>query len=181
MRWCCSESNVLLPPPPKPTPLPPPPVEQPPPPEPKPEPPTPVPTPAVLPERVPEPPPAPTPAPTVPEPVQKVAPEIVTSPVVVPPSPYLNVTQPSYANRVEPDYPTQARRLHQQGTVTLALYINALGSLDKIEVVKSSGFRLLDDAAVEAMKQSRFHPAYQGNTPTPSRAEVSVNFVLESG
>jgi protein TonB len=95
------------------------------------------------------------------------------------PGQYLSVTQPSYASKVEPDYPTSARRLHQQGTVVLGLYINALGTLDKIEVIKSSGYPLLDQAAMDAMKQSGFHPAYQDNTPVPSHAEVSVTFQLQ--
>lgn len=101
------------------------------------------------------------------------------TPPAVPPNPVLDVGQPSYASRVEPEYPAQARRLHQQGTVTLALFIGKDGSLEKVEVSKSSGHPLLDDAAVEAMKESRFLPANQGNTPVASRAEVSITFRLE--
>jgi protein TonB len=96
-----------------------------------------------------------------------------------PPGQYISVTNPSYLSRIEPDYPAQARRQHQAGSVILALYINELGSLDKVAIVKSSGFALLDAAAVEAMKESRFRPAYEGNTPTPSRAEVTVTFQIE--
>jgi protein TonB len=54
-----------------------------------------------------------------------------------------------------------------------------LGALDKVEIVKSSGYPLLDEAAVEAMKQSQFHPAYQDKTPVPAHAEVTITFRLE--
>jgi len=130
-----------------------------------------------LPEEPPAPPttaapePSPLPVPVTPAP----------NPTTAPPAPgqYLSVTQPSYLSRVEPDYPIQARRQHEQGAVTLALYINMLGSLDKVEIVKSSGYPVLDEAAVDAMKQSRFKPAYQDRTPVSSRAEVIVTFRLQ--
>jgi TonB family protein len=105
---------------------------------------------------------------------------VTTAQVAAPaPKQYLQVTNPSYASKIEPDYPLEARRTHQQGTVVLALYINEFGTLDKVEIVKSSGHPLLDRAAEDAMQQSRFSPAYSGNIPMPSRAEVSITFQLE--
>jgi periplasmic protein TonB len=171
-------------PPPLPTP-PPVPPEPPAPPPPAVEPPLPEPTPE-LPPAAPTPPAEPPalPTPVAPEPTPPSAP-ITPAPNPTPalilsaPGQYLAVTQPSYLSRIEPDYPIEARRQHQQGAVTLALYINTLGSLDKVEVVKSSGHPLLDEAAVDAMKQSRFHPAYEGNVPVPSRAEVTMTFRLQ--
>ncbi|HVU37535.1 MAG TPA: energy transducer TonB [Opitutales bacterium] len=181
---------AATPPPPEPPPPEPPP---PPPPEPPPEPPPP---PPKVEEPFPEPAPPPPAAPPAPAPVAS-APVPATPPPLVPhpqrqaygpvtssapaapaQGTYIAVTDPSYLERVEPEYPAQARRMHQQGKTTLALYINALGSLDKVEIIKSSGYRLLDEAAAEAMKASRFRPAYQGTTPIPSRAEVTINFVL---
>lgn len=95
------------------------------------------------------------------------------------PGQYLGVTQPSYARYVEPTYPPSARRQRQQGRVTLVLFISKLGSLDKVEVMRSSSYPLLDEAAVTAINKCRFHPAYQNNTPIPSRAEVSITFQLQ--
>ncbi len=99
--------------------------------------------------------------------------------VAAPPSKYVDVIQPSFRTRVEPEYPRTALRLHQEGKVTLGLYINELGTLDKVEIVKSTGYPALDDAAVEAMKQSTFNQAYQGATPMPSHAEITINFQLQ--
>ncbi|HEY2329753.1 MAG TPA: energy transducer TonB [Verrucomicrobiae bacterium] len=149
--------------------VPPPKVETPPPkPEPKPEP---VPLPPepvmTIPEPKPEPPP--------PKPV---APPVVIPPPQ-PPDEYVQVAEPKYATRAEPIYPTEARRRHQQGIVRLELFISELGALDKIEIVKSSGFPLLDAAAIKAMRQSQFDPAMSGAIKIRSRAEATVTFRLE--
>jgi periplasmic protein TonB len=109
-------------------------------------------------------------------------PPVVKTIVVPPPKPspeYVPVTQPNYARRAPPIYPDQARRWHQQGIVTLALFINEHGALERVEIIKSSGYSLLDAAAVKAMKQSRFEPAMDGATPVRSRAEATVTFRLE--
>ena len=59
------------------------------------------------------------------------------------------------------------------------LYINGSGTLDKVEIVKSSGFPLLDAAAIKEMKRSQFQPAMDGAIPIRSRAQASVTYRLE--
>ncbi len=59
------------------------------------------------------------------------------------------------------------------------LYVNGSGTLDKIEIVKSSGFPLLDEAAIREMKLSKFQPAMDGAIPIRSRAQASVTYRLE--
>jgi periplasmic protein TonB len=92
---------------------------------------------------------------------------------------YQLLSQPYYTKRGQARYPREAKKLRQEGTVVLTLYINALGRLDKIEVKQSSGFPLLDEAAIAAERQSRFRPAYLGNRPVASKAEVPYRFQLE--
>lgn len=91
---------------------------------------------------------------------------------------YQLLSQPYYVKRGQARYPLQAKKLRQEGTVVLTLYINALGRLDNVEVKESSGFPLLDEAAIAAERQSRFRPAYIGNRPVPSKAEVPYRFQL---
>lgn len=58
------------------------------------------------------------------------------------------------------DYPFQARRHGWEGTVVADLAISARGSVDKCDVVKSSGYKLLDDATCSILtKRARFKPA----------------------
>lgn len=89
------------------------------------------------------------------------------------------MTRPSFLSRIEADYPPEARRRHLQGAVLLRLFISERGALDRIEVVTSSGHRLLDEAAARALQRSRFRPAYEGDDPIPSRAEFTVTFRLD--
>ena len=58
------------------------------------------------------------------------------------------------------DYPFQARRHGWEGTVVADLTISARGTVDKCDVVKSSGYKLLDDTTCSILvKRARFHPA----------------------
>jgi protein TonB len=142
---------------------------------------------APKPEEKPMPPPPPKPEMTLPEPkpTQPPPPPVVKPVVVPPPQPkppteeYVPVTQPTYEVQAAQVYPPEAARRHQQGTVVLMLYINGGGTLDKVEIVKSSGFPLLDAAAIREMKLSKFEPAMDGAIPICSRAQASVTFRLE--
>lgn len=71
-------------------------------------------------------------------------------------------------------YPPQARRLGMKGVTDLCFRIHKDGSVDRIEVRKSSGYELLDDAAKDAVADA---------APLPSPNEditivLSVNFSL---
>jgi protein TonB len=144
-------------------------------------------TPPPKPEEKSPPPPPPKPEMTIPEPKpQPPPPPPAPKPVVVPPTQpqppteeYVPVTQPNFAVQAAHVYPPEAARRHQQGTVVLMLYINGIGALDKIEIVKSSGFPLLDEAAIREIKLSKFQPAMDGAIPIRSRAQASVTYRLE--
>jgi len=137
------------------------------------------------PEEKPQPPPPPKPEMTLPEPKPTPPPPApVVQPAVVPrpkpnPQEYVPVTQPTFEKQAEHIYPPEAARRHQQGIVILMLYINGSGTLDKVEIVKSSGFPLLDAAAIREMKLSKFEPAMDGAIPIRSRAQASVTYRLE--
>jgi periplasmic protein TonB len=159
---------------------------------PKPQPPKPQPSPPVPQIKVKTPPPqkpmpVPEPAPkpaemTVPAPKPEPPPPPVVQPVVIPqPRPsekYVSITEPKYARRVQAVYPGEAQRRHQQGSVTVMIYINESGMLDKVEIVKSSGYPLLDAAAVKAVKQSEFSAQLVDAIQVGSRAEQTFTFEL---
>lgn len=123
---------------------------------------------------IPEPKPQPTPPPPAPKPV------VVPPPQPKPPEEkYISVTELKYAHRVEAIYPPEAQYRHQQGQVVLKIYINEAGVLDKVEIVKSSGYPLLDAAAVKAVKESQFSAAFEGAIPIGQWAEQTFTFRLE--
>ena len=58
-----------------------------------------------------------------------------------------------------PVYPSRARRQGWQGTVDVTLDVAADGKVETAQVGRSSGFSVLDTAAVEVARRSRFHVA----------------------
>lgn len=89
------------------------------------------------------------------------------------------VARPKYKSRPEPAYPALARRRRQQGVVLLTVLVGASGRPDSVEIRSSSGFRALDDAALEAVKQWEFEPARLGGVPVASEVEVPIRFQLD--
>lgn len=58
------------------------------------------------------------------------------------------------------DYPLQARRHGWEGTVIADLTIDARGIVDSCDVVKSTGYKLLDDTTCGILiRRARFQPA----------------------
>jgi protein TonB len=77
-------------------------------------------------------------------------------------------------------YPPLARRREQQGEVQLRLLILANGTVGDVRIHKSSGFALLDAAAVESMSKARFSPAKnQAGRAVASWMIAPVRYVLE--
>jgi len=77
-----------------------------------------------------------------------------------------------------PDYPDSARR-RLGGTVILRVLVDEEGKPKTLEVNKSSGFEILDQAAVKHVKQRcRFHPARHGEKRVESLVEFPVVFKL---
>lgn len=60
---------------------------------------------------------------------------------------------------VRPRYPLGARLRGEEGVVRIGAYINALGRAEDVKVLKSSGYRALDRATVEAISRAKFVPS----------------------
>jgi len=65
----------------------------------------------------------------------------------------------SVARRVQPVYSDASVRAREQGYVVVGLLIDAHGAVRKAQVVQSSGFRRLDQSAVDALRQWTFKRA----------------------
>ncbi|NDF11962.1 MAG: energy transducer TonB [Proteobacteria bacterium] len=94
------------------------------------------------------------------------------------------VTEPRFQvenlHNQPPAYPTSARRLGQEGTVQLRVMVLAIGVAGSIEILHSSGFSLLDEAAVDAVKHWHFIPAYKGRNAVDYQIIVPINFTLRA-
>jgi protein TonB len=78
---------------------------------------------------------------------------------------------------VAPVYPPVAQRARVQGVVILEAVIDAQGRVASVHVLRS--IALLDQAAVDAVKQWRFTPALLNTEPVPVVMTVTVNFTLQ--
>ncbi|MEY4419747.1 MAG: hypothetical protein RLZZ498_343 [Pseudomonadota bacterium] len=84
-----------------------------------------------------------------------------------------------YLKNPPPPYPRASRRLSEQGTVIVRVFISTQGTPEKAEVRTSSGFPRLDQAALEAVQRWRFVPGRHSGTPEAMWFNIPVRFVLE--
>lgn len=101
-------------------------------------------------------------------------PNTTPSPAVVLPS-----TDADYLNNPTPPYPRISRRMGEQGTVVIRVFINTEGRAEKAEIRTSSGYTRLDDVALDTVKRWRFVPGKRAGVPEAMWFNVPVRFVLD--
>ncbi|WP_369976028.1 energy transducer TonB [Xanthomonas bundabergensis] len=112
---------------------------------------------------------SPDPAPAVAEP--SVPPGPVGAPVAG--------VQLQYLRAPAPPYPREALRDGLQGSVLLRVLVGVDGQPLEVTIAKSSGHRILDQAAREqVLKRWKFHAALQQGTPVQAYGLVPVDFSL---
>ena len=87
-------------------------------------------------------------------------------------------TRARYLSNPKPDYPSEARMAHQEGAVLLSVEVSADGRATEVSLKHSSGYPLLDRAAIEAVREWIFQPAQAAGLPVSSRVDVPVRFSL---
>jgi TonB family protein len=86
-------------------------------------------------------------------------------------------TAPVLLYKKEPEYSEEARKAKFQGTVMLAVEVDASGRAINLRVVRSLGLGL-DEKAMEAVRQWKFKPGYHDGKPVTVAATIEVNFRL---
>ena len=91
------------------------------------------------------------------------------------------VTQynPKYFQNPAPLYPERARQLRQEGLVTLLVAVDREGRPARVEIERSSGYCILDQSALEAVRGWKFQPARLGGLAVESKVRVPIRFRLE--
>jgi protein TonB len=86
----------------------------------------------------------------------------------------------TYDSNPKPKYPGIATSRGWEGTVHLLVKVSAEGDSEEVTVQRSSGYDVLDEAAIEAVEKWKFIPAKRGETPVSSSVVVPINFVLNN-
>jgi len=89
-----------------------------------------------------------------------------------------DVAEGSLLQRVEPEYPEEARQQRIQGAVVLEVRIGRDGAIEEVNLV--SGQPLLAKAAIAAVKQWRFKPRLENGQPVGMQTRVTLNFRMPS-
>lgn len=119
----------------------------------------------------------------LPEPPQP--PAFVEPPEMAPPSPDPSVKavrvggsirEPRKIRSVNPVYPEIAKQARVQGVVILEATISPRGHVTAVRVLR--GIPLLDEAAIDAVKQWVYEPTLLNGVPVPVIMTVTVNYKL---
>lgn len=117
-------------------------------------------------------------------PVPTASAAVAAAPATAPAVPAAPISPPrfdaAYLHNPPPQYPLQARRLRAQGTVLLRVEVSAAGIAQQVRVEHSSGWPMLDDAALDAVKRWRFEAARRGSEAVAAWVLVPIEFYLRS-
>ena len=85
------------------------------------------------------------------------------------------IETPTLLHRVDPAYPDLALAARVTGVVILEAQVGTDGAVETVKVLRSR-HKLLDAAAVAALRQWRYSPLILNETPTPFLATVTFTF-----
>ncbi|MBV8635881.1 MAG: energy transducer TonB [Burkholderiaceae bacterium] len=83
------------------------------------------------------------------------------------------------SNQCRPVYPRAAFERRQEGTVKMQFTVGANGKLVGSAIAKSSGFRELDQAALQALIHCRFKPAYRDGKPVQAAFSMEYRWQIQ--
>lgn len=88
-----------------------------------------------------------------------------------------NIKPPTKIRDVRPVYPQEAQDARIQGVVIVEATIDGAGRIREARVLRS--IPMLDEAALEAVRQWEFTPTLLNGVPVPVIMTMTVNFTLQ--
>ena len=79
------------------------------------------------------------------------------------------------------EYPMEMWNQDVEGTTVVRVLVNEAGDVDSAVVAESSGYSLLDSAAIRGARVMEFEPALRGGEPLQVWARVPVHFAKDGG
>jgi periplasmic protein TonB len=93
-------------------------------------------------------------------------------------TPASSVAYPLYRENPPPGYPAMARQNGYEGVVFVQAEILTDGRVGRTVISKSSGYAILDQTAVSAVKTWKFEPAKKSGVPYKTWAELPIKFMI---
>ncbi len=87
---------------------------------------------------------------------------------------------PLYKENAPPAYPEMARVRGYEGIVVVFAEILPDGRVGNLKIRKSSGYAILDQSAMEAVKPWKFEPAKKSGNPFTVWVELPIKFILHN-
>lgn len=84
-----------------------------------------------------------------------------------------------FSGNPPPIYPAEAIRQRLEGTVLIRIHVDKTGDVNEVDVIRSSGHSILDEAAVKAVRGWKGEPATTGQTAVASIEVLPIRFRLE--
>ncbi len=112
------------------------------------------------------------------DPAQSAPPEAIGVAAAVPEAAASAPTPAEYLRAPEPDYPRAAREDEEEGLVVLRVRVSTDGLPTEIRLGRSSGFAVLDRAAIVAVRHWTFVAATDGRRPIESWMDIPIRFRL---
>lgn len=79
------------------------------------------------------------------------------------------------------EYPESAKAKKQEGKVMIRSLVCESGFVGKAEILRSSGFPLLDSAAIQQARECEYEPAIKDREPVKVWVSYAVDFKLDRG
>jgi protein TonB len=95
------------------------------------------------------------------------------------PNPVREAASADFSTCATPEWPKASLRNEETGTVTLSFLIGVDGRVADSKIVKSSGFRDLDKAAVTGIGRCRFKPGLTDGKPEQAWMQMQYVWTLE--
>jgi protein TonB len=90
----------------------------------------------------------------------------------------ITYAHPIYKHNISPPYPLLARRRGHQGTVLLEVLVTTDGKAASIRLSRSSGYSILDRAAIKGVRNWLFYPAKRGDEVFEMWVTIPIRFTL---
>jgi TonB family protein len=90
------------------------------------------------------------------------------------------IAYPLYKENSPPVYPAIARVRGYEGVVLVSAEVLPDGRVGSMKIRKSSGYAILDQSAIEAVKPWKFEPAKKYGSPLTVWVDLPIKFILHS-